>query len=60
MLVSIRGDQDVNEVKLNNELVKIAADYQAKTLLSLKVPDRASSQNEDESHPEIWFEFGIN
>ena len=37
VLVSIRGDQDVNEVKLNNELVKIAADYQAKTLLSLTV-----------------------
>jgi prolyl-tRNA synthetase len=39
VLVSIRGDQEVNEVKLNNELVKIATDYQAKTLLSLKVPD---------------------
>ena len=37
VLVSIRGDQEINEVKLNNELVKIAADYQAKTLLSVTV-----------------------
>jgi prolyl-tRNA synthetase len=44
VLVSIRGDQDVNEVKLNNELVKIAADYQAKTLLSLKVPDELAQK----------------
>ena len=44
VLVSIRGDQDVNEVKLNNELVKIAADYQAKTLLSLKVPDESAQK----------------
>lgn len=44
VLVSIRGDQEVNEVKLNNELVKIAADYQAKTLLSLKVPDESAQK----------------
>jgi prolyl-tRNA synthetase len=44
VLVSIRGDQDVNEVKLNNELVKIATDYQAKTLLSLKVPDELAQK----------------
>jgi prolyl-tRNA synthetase len=44
VLVSIRGDQDVNEVKLNNELVKLAADYQAKTLLSLKVPDELAQK----------------
>jgi prolyl-tRNA synthetase len=44
VLVSIRGDQEVNEVKLNNELVKIAADYQAKTLLSLKVPDELAQK----------------
>ena len=44
VLVSIRGDQDVNEVKLNNELVKIAADYQSKTLLSLKVPDELAQK----------------
>lgn len=40
VLVSIRGDQDVNEVKLQNELVKLAPDYNAKTILSLDVPDQ--------------------
>ncbi|MDJ0580353.1 proline--tRNA ligase [Crocosphaera sp.] len=39
VLVSIRGDQEVNEVKLNNELVKLAPQYQGTTLLSLTVPD---------------------
>ena len=39
VLVSIRGDQDVNEVKLQNELVKLAGNYNAKTLLSLTIPD---------------------
>ncbi|MEM1369111.1 MAG: proline--tRNA ligase [Cyanobacteria bacterium P01_H01_bin.15] len=39
VLVSIRGDQDVNEVKLQNELVKRAADYDATTVLKLTVPD---------------------
>jgi prolyl-tRNA synthetase len=39
VLVSIRGDQDINEVKLQNELVKLASEYDAKTILSLKVPD---------------------
>jgi prolyl-tRNA synthetase len=39
VLVNIRGDQAVNEVKLNNELVKIAANYDAKTVVSLEVPD---------------------
>jgi prolyl-tRNA synthetase len=39
VLVSIRGDQDVNEVKLQNELVKLAAEYGGKTVLSLTVPD---------------------
>jgi prolyl-tRNA synthetase len=44
VLVSIRGDQDVNEVKLNNELVKLADQYKAKTLLSLTVPDATAQQ----------------
>ncbi|MEL4896447.1 proline--tRNA ligase [Crocosphaera sp. Alani8] len=39
VLVSIRGDQEVNEVKLNNELVKLAPQYQASALLALSVPD---------------------
>ncbi|NJK40420.1 MAG: proline--tRNA ligase [Acaryochloridaceae cyanobacterium SU_2_1] len=39
VLVSIRGDQDVNEVKLHNELVKVADQYQSKTLIALQVAD---------------------
>jgi prolyl-tRNA synthetase len=38
VLVSIRGDQEVNEVKLQNELTKLAAQYNAKTIISLTVP----------------------
>ncbi|NJR64738.1 MAG: proline--tRNA ligase [Leptolyngbyaceae cyanobacterium CRU_2_3] len=38
-LVSIRGDQDVNQVKLQNELVRQGAQYGGKALLSLTVPD---------------------
>ncbi|MGQ9869243.1 proline--tRNA ligase [Leptodesmis sp.] len=44
VLVSIRGDQDVNEVKLQNELVKRAGNYSAKTVLSLTVPDAAAQE----------------
>ena len=43
-LVSIRGDQDVNEVKLFNELTKVAEQYKAKTVLSVTVPDAAAQQ----------------
>ncbi|MFQ3619038.1 MAG: proline--tRNA ligase [Cyanobacteriota bacterium] len=39
VLVSIRGDQDVNEVKLTNELVKLGDRFGGKTLLALTVPD---------------------
>jgi prolyl-tRNA synthetase len=39
VLVSLRGDQKVNEVKLTNELSKRAAAYQAKTIIGLVVPD---------------------
>jgi prolyl-tRNA synthetase len=39
VLVSIRGDQDVNQVKLLNELTKLAGNYHAKTVLFLTVPD---------------------
>ena len=38
-IVSLRGDQDVNEVKLNNELTKLAGNYKAKTIIALSVPD---------------------
>jgi prolyl-tRNA synthetase len=44
VLVSIRGDEDVNEVKLQNELVKLAKNYQANTIISLKVPDTAAQK----------------
>ena len=43
-LVNIRGDRDVNEVKLTNELTKLAKNYKAKTIISLSVPD-AQAQN---------------
>ena len=39
VLVSIRGDQDVNDTKLQNALTNLATDYDAATLLSLEVPD---------------------
>lgn len=39
VLVNIRGDQDVNDVKLQNELTKVADQYGANTVLALTVPD---------------------
>ena len=39
VLVSIRGDQAVNEVKLQNELVKLGDIVQGKTLVALTVSD---------------------
>ena len=39
VLINIRGDRDVNEVKLTNELTKLASQYKAKTIISLTVPD---------------------
>ena len=44
VLVSIRGDQDVNQVKLLNELTKLAGNYKAKTILFLTVPDAEAQQ----------------
>lgn len=44
VLVSIRGDQDVNEVKLQNELTKVAVNYGGKTIISLTVPDADTQQ----------------
>ena len=43
-LISIRGDQDVNEVKLQNELTKLASNYDAKTVIALTVPDADAQQ----------------
>ena len=39
VLVSIRGDQDVNETKLQNALTNLAGEYEANTVLALEVPD---------------------
>jgi prolyl-tRNA synthetase len=39
VLISIRSDRDVNQVKLTNELGKLAANYGAKTVIALDVPD---------------------
>ncbi len=50
VLISIRGDEDVNEVKLQNELVKLAGNYEASTILSLNVPD-ADAQEKWSSQP---------
>ncbi len=44
VLVSIRGDQEVNEVKLQNELTRLASQYGAKTILALTVPDAETQQ----------------
>ncbi|MEH1925640.1 proline--tRNA ligase [Nostoc sp.] len=44
VLVSIRGDQEVNEVKLQNELTKVASEYGAKTIISLNVPNVEAQQ----------------
>ncbi|MGC1310131.1 MAG: proline--tRNA ligase [Phormidesmis sp.] len=39
VIVSIRGDQDVNETKLQNALTNLAGDYKASTVIALAVPD---------------------
>jgi prolyl-tRNA synthetase len=44
VLVSIRGDQDVNDVKLQNELVKVGDRVGGKSLLALTVPDVEAQQ----------------
>ena len=44
VLVSIRGDRDVNEVKLQNELTKLAANYGGKAIINLQVADVESQQ----------------
>ncbi|MGI2902029.1 proline--tRNA ligase [Tolypothrix sp. VBCCA 56010] len=44
VLVSIRGDQEVNQIKLQNELTKLASQYGAKTIINLSVPDAEAQQ----------------
>lgn len=39
VLISIRGDQEINEVKLQNTLSRLAETFGAKTVLALQVPD---------------------
>jgi prolyl-tRNA synthetase len=42
VIVSIRGDQDVNETKLQNALSNLASNYGASTVLALEVPDETA------------------
>lgn len=44
VLVSIRGDQDVNEVKLINELTKFAKTYGSSAVIGLEVPNETAQQ----------------
>ena len=44
VLVNIRGDQDVNEVKLTNELTKLADKYGGSAVIDLSVPDADAQQ----------------
>ncbi len=44
VLINIRGDEDVNETKLYNELAKLAPDYKAQTIISLQVPSAEAQQ----------------
>ena len=44
VLVSTRGDQEVNEVKLQNELTKLASQYGAKTIITLTVPNAEAQE----------------
>jgi prolyl-tRNA synthetase len=44
VLISIRGDQDVNDVKLNNELTKLASHYGGATVIDLSVPDEVAQK----------------
>ncbi|MDJ0736356.1 MAG: proline--tRNA ligase [Nostocaceae cyanobacterium] len=45
VLINIRGDQEVNEVKLQNELTRLASQYGAQTILALTVPNAESQSN---------------
>ncbi|MGB8697871.1 MAG: proline--tRNA ligase [Thermosynechococcaceae cyanobacterium] len=49
VLVSLRGDQEINEVKLNNELVKVAAHYGGKAVLSLAIAELRTKSPHPES-----------
>jgi prolyl-tRNA synthetase len=55
VLVSIRGDRDVNEVKLQNELTKLAANYGGKAIINLQVADAESQQKWAHSQLPVGF-----
>jgi prolyl-tRNA synthetase len=55
VLVSIRGDQAVNEVKLNNELAKLAERYGAKTVLSVAIADAETQQQWATTHLPVGY-----
>ena len=44
VLINIRGDQEINEVKLQNELTKLAPQFAAKTILSLTIPNAEAQE----------------
>ncbi|MEB3291194.1 MAG: proline--tRNA ligase [Leptolyngbya sp.] len=44
VIVSLRGDQDVNDVKLTNELTKLAPNYGGTAVLALTVPDEEAQR----------------
>ncbi|MBF2099114.1 MAG: proline--tRNA ligase, partial [Gloeomargaritaceae cyanobacterium C42_A2020_066] len=44
VLVSIRGDQEVNEIKLHNELTKLASTYGGSAVIGLAVPSAEAQQ----------------
>ncbi|MEA5581648.1 proline--tRNA ligase [Nodularia harveyana UHCC-0300] len=44
VLINIRGDQEVNEVKLQNELTKLAANYGGTAIIGLDVPNAEMQQ----------------
>ena len=44
VLVSIRGDQEVNDVKLQNELTRLASSYGANSIIALDVPSSEAQE----------------
>jgi prolyl-tRNA synthetase len=42
VVISLRGDQDVNDVKLQNALTNLAGNYGGTTVIALTVPDAAA------------------
>lgn len=44
VLVNIRGDQEVNDVKLQNELTRLAANYDANSIITLDVPSSEAQE----------------